>query len=130
MKPSLIWLYIINLVFLTIHEIDSAYQQEWLLFGIPGGISAFLLLHIPLIMLALTGLLFLAQNSRTGIYFSLGFSLCGIAAAVIHGIFIGSGHPEFTSTVSVGVILCCALTSLPLFSLSLRGIIRKTVVTV
>jgi hypothetical protein len=34
-------LYMINCGLLFAHEIDSAFWQEWVLFGIPGGIQVF-----------------------------------------------------------------------------------------
>lgn len=48
-------LYIMTLSLLIAHEIDSTYWHEWELFGIPGGIQFFVLLHIPLVMVALWG---------------------------------------------------------------------------
>ena len=46
MSPLLI-LYCINATLLLIHEIESSYEKEWEILALPGGITGFLLLHIP-----------------------------------------------------------------------------------
>jgi len=48
MMETLLWIYFVYLVFLIIHELDSAYWKEWDLFRLPGGITVFLALHFPL----------------------------------------------------------------------------------
>src|SRR5512146_2873166 len=42
-------LYASAFLLLIVHEIDSAYWHEWNLFGIPGGIQAFLLANVLLV---------------------------------------------------------------------------------
>ncbi|MFA9496698.1 MAG: DUF6713 family protein, partial [Candidatus Bathyarchaeota archaeon] len=56
MYKLLTLIYLINATLLIVHEIDSAYWEEWKLFGLPGGLQGFLLIHIPLIALILYGL--------------------------------------------------------------------------
>ena len=50
-----VWLYLLNCALLFSHEIDSAYWQEWDLFGLPGGIQLFLVLNLLLLVVALYG---------------------------------------------------------------------------
>jgi len=54
-QNTAISLYILNFALLFTHEIDSAFWQEWKLFGIPGGIQVFLVLNFLLLLVALWG---------------------------------------------------------------------------
>ena len=49
MLQALFWIYAINALFLILHEIESAYWKEWELFKLGGGITGFVVLHIPII---------------------------------------------------------------------------------
>jgi hypothetical protein len=97
--PLLKWhqvVYAVNLSLLITHEIDSAYWQEWNLFGVPGGIQLFLILNLILILLALYGYSSLLRNQWSGYVISVLVCLAGIFAFSIHLYFIILGHPEFT----------------------------------
>lgn len=96
----LFWVYLANAVFLIVHEIDSAYWKEWELFGLPGGPTGFLLLHLPLVSLVLLGLVHVAQGLYTGLILSMMLSIGGVFAFGIHRYFVVRGRDEFTTTVS------------------------------
>ena len=105
----LLWLYLVNAVLLIVHEIDSAYWQEWKLIKLPGGIGGFLLIHIPLVLLVLWGLLEVSRETMSGLVLSLVLALGGIFAFGIHTFFIRKGRQEFKTPVSIiilAVILC------------------------
>ena len=80
MGELLFWIYLINAVLLINHEIDSAYWKEWDLFGLPGGITGFLLIHFPLLFLILYGLVLVYQLTIAGLILSLALSLGGVFA--------------------------------------------------
>jgi hypothetical protein len=105
MQSFLIWIYILNSVFLIVHEIDSAYWQEWKLFKLPGGLAFFLILHIPLAFVVLYGLLLIYQSVLAGLIISLVLGLAGVFAFGIHTFFIRRGHPEFKVPVSQAVLI-------------------------
>jgi hypothetical protein len=105
MQSFLIWIYILNSVFLIVHEIDSAYWQEWKLFKLPGGLAFFLILHIPLAFVVLYGLLLIYQSVLAGLIISLVLGLAGVFAFGIHTFFIRRGHPEFKIPVSQAVLI-------------------------
>ncbi|MBI4732411.1 MAG: hypothetical protein HY781_09890 [Chloroflexi bacterium] len=111
MNGILFWLYLINLTLLILHEMDSAYWQEWKLFHIPGGIGGFLLIHLPLWVLALYGLVLLHDGMLAGLVLSLVLSFAGLFAFGIHTWFIHKGHPEFRLPVSRGVLWALLLIS-------------------
>jgi hypothetical protein len=69
----LFWTYLINAVILIIHEIDSAYWQEWKLINPDekNGINGFLILHIPMIFFVLIGLVLVHEQAFAGLIISL-----------------------------------------------------------
>jgi hypothetical protein len=94
-------LYLLNASVLITHEIDSAYQQEWILFGIPGGVQFFLFLNLMLVSVVLYGLWALAQGRAAGIALSWTLVAGGLFAVGIHGYFILSGDPSFRLPASL-----------------------------
>jgi len=108
---------------LAVHEIDSAFWHEWQLFGIPGGIQLFLVVNFALLVPFLFGLVRLARDPRAGAPYGIALSLAGIAAFVIHAVFLIQGHPEFrlpASLALLGLALCTSL-ALGLTALAQRG---------
>jgi len=100
MFEILFWLYLTGAVLLIVHELDSVYWKEWDLFGLPGGVTGFLLIHIPLLFLGLYGLVLVFQRTLAGLIFSLVISLAGLGGFGIHTFFIRKGRTEFTTPVS------------------------------
>jgi hypothetical protein len=105
MADVVFWLYSVNATLLIVHEIDSAYRQEWKLFRLPGGISFFLILHLPLVFLILYGLVQVQQESPSGQILSLILSLAGLFAFSIHTFFSYRGHPEFKTPISILILM-------------------------
>ena len=105
MFEILFWIYLINIIFLIVHEIDSAYWKEWELFGIPGGIGGFLLLHFPMLFIILYGLVLLSRFSLAGLVISLIVSAGGIFAFYIHTYFIKKGREEFKTPISLFILI-------------------------
>jgi hypothetical protein len=111
MHDLLFWLYISNPVLLIDHEIDSAYWREWELFKLPGGITGFLLLHIPLLFFILFGLVLVTKNLYSGLIFSLILCIGGIFAFVIHTYFLKKGRTEFNKPISKIILWLTLLVS-------------------
>ena len=112
MADTLFWIYLINATLLISHEIDSAYWKEWELFRLPGGITLFLLLHLPVVFLFLYGLILVFRQSPLGLAFSLALSLSGIFAFVIHMYFIRKGRDEFRLPISLFILAATFVVSL------------------
>lgn len=109
----LFWTYLINAVILINHEIDSAYWQEWKLIN-PNdkmGISGFLILHIPMILAILLGLVFVYDNKPSGLVFSLILSAGGLFAFFFHFYHLRKGKPEFNTAISKGLIISTFMVS-------------------
>ncbi len=112
MFEFLFWSYLINAILLINHEIDSAYWKEWDLFKLPGGISGFLVLHIPLLFFVLYGLVLVYQHLFSGLVFSLILSGAGIFAFTIHSYFLKKGRNEFKNMVSIFILVATLIVSL------------------
>jgi hypothetical protein len=112
MWTALLWIYMANAVLLIIHEIDSAYWKEWDLFNLKGGINVFLLLHIPLLLLVLVGLIQVFQMTMAGLIISITLCGGGIFALCIHTYFIRKGRPEFNTSVSLAILYAAGTVSL------------------
>ena len=65
MPDLLFWIYLTNLVFLIVDEMDSVYWKEWELFNLPGGLPGFLLIHFPMLFILLIGLVHLYLEQYT-----------------------------------------------------------------
>ncbi|MFW9853036.1 MAG: DUF6713 family protein [Candidatus Thorarchaeota archaeon] len=94
------WLYFANAILLICHEIESAYWKEWELFKMKGGITLFVIFHIPLLGLIFYGMIEFYLASIIGAIFSFVLSLGGIFAFSIHTYFIKKGNEEFTLPIS------------------------------
>jgi hypothetical protein len=112
MQDILLWIYIINATLLINHEIDSAYWHEWELFKLPGGVAGFLLMHFPLLLLVLYGLVLVAQGTLAGLTISLILSLSGLFAFSIHTYFIRRGRDEFNTPMSLFILRATLVVSL------------------
>jgi hypothetical protein len=112
MPDTLFWIYLVNSVLLINHEIDSAYWNEWDLFKLPGGINGFLILHFPLIVFILYGLILVFQHTFAGLIFSLILSFAGIFAFTIHMFFITKGRSEFKTPISLFILIATLLVSI------------------
>ena len=112
MAEMLFWVYLVNAVLLINHEIDSAYWKEWDLFGTPGGITGFLLIHFPALFLFLYGLVLVYQGATAGLIVSLILSLSGLFAFTIHTYFIRRGREEFATPISRIILIATLFVSL------------------
>ncbi|MFH1253442.1 MAG: DUF6713 family protein [Candidatus Uhrbacteria bacterium] len=79
--------YIINITLLLLHEIESAFQKEWELLKLPGKITGFLFLHVPIILLLLYGLVKTMDGSLLGLIFGILAGVGGLMPFIIHKIF-------------------------------------------
>lgn len=107
-----VWLYLLNCALLFSHEIDSAYWQEWYLFGLPGGIQLFLVLNLLLLVVALYGFRQVVLGGPGRRFFPLLLAGAGLFAFGIHTAFLLAGHPEFKLPVSLVLLALILLVSL------------------
>ena len=112
MVDFLLWMYLFNSVLLINHEIDSAYWKEWELFKLPGGITGFLLIHFPLLLFVLYGLILVSRQTFPGMIFSLILCFGGIFAFSIHTYFLKRGRSEFDKPISKFILAAALIVSI------------------
>ncbi len=105
MWETLLFVYMVNTMLLIIHEMDAAYWKEWKLFNLGGGIDCFLVIHFPLMLIVLYGLVLVSRHEHGGLLYSLLVCAAGIFAFGVHYHFNGQGKPGFTSVVSRVVLI-------------------------
>ena len=107
----LLWIYIVNATLLVNHEIDAVYWKEWDLFKIKGGITGFILLHIPLVFIILFGLVMVLRDSIWGPVMSLVMGGVGVFTFSIHAYYLKKGRPEFKAPLSFGILVSILVVS-------------------
>jgi hypothetical protein len=111
-------LYILNATLLLLHEIESAYEKEWELLKLPGKITGFLLLHIPIILLIFYGLLEIEKNTSVGLLFGIILGIGGIIPFLVHKMLVKRmGH--FNLMISNTIIYLNVLSGLSLLFFSI-----------
>lgn len=110
----LFWIYLTNAVILIVHEIDSAYWQEWKLIkpDEKNGINGFLILHIPMVFAVLLGLVLVYEHKLSGMIISLILAASGIYAFFFHLYFLRKGRPEFNTLLSKALLISTLVISI------------------
>lgn len=102
-------LYIANATLLLLHELESAYEKEWEILKLPGKITGFLLLHIPIIVLLFYGLIEIEKESAAGLIIGIITGIGGIIPFVVHKIIVKTAN-NFNLLIS-NVIICLNIIS-------------------
>lgn len=113
--------YILNATILLLHEIESAYEQEWELFRLPGKITGFAIFHIPIILLLFYGLLEIERQTTIGFIMCLIAGIWGLMPFIVHKIVLKRGE-KFNRLASNVLIYSNFITGVALIILSLRFI--------
>jgi hypothetical protein len=96
---ALEFIYMLNITLLLLHEIESAYVKEWEILHLPGKITGFLLLHIPVIFLFLWGAIELGKDSTAGQVIALIAGVAGMLPYVVHKMLVKrKGYFESTAS--------------------------------
>lgn len=80
--------YILNATLLLLHEIESAYEREWEILRLPGKITGFLLMHIPIVLVMFYGLIEIDKLSAPGMILGAILGLGGICPLLVHKILV------------------------------------------
>ena len=81
-------IYILNATLLLLHEIESAYEKEWEILKLPGEITGFLLLHIPMILVLFYGLIEISTRSAIGLVIGVVSGIGGLIPFFVHNVFV------------------------------------------
>ena len=80
--------YILNATLLLLHEIESAYEKEWEILKLPGKITGFIIVHIPIIFILFYGLSEIDKQTSLGLSIGIIAGIGGIIPFVVHKIVI------------------------------------------
>lgn len=110
-------LYIVNATLLLLHEIESAYEKEWEILKLPGKITGFLLLHIPIIILIFFGLIEIVKTSTVGLIIGIIMGISGVMPFIVHKIIVRKKN-HFNLLISDAIIYLNVLSGVSLSFLS------------
>ena len=104
-------IYILNASLLLMHEIESAYVKEWEILRLPGGITGFLLLHIPIVSVLFWGAAIIEKQTTTVAIIALIAGAGGLIPIIIHKIIV-KRKGYFESLISNIIIISNAITGI------------------
>jgi hypothetical protein len=105
-------LYLANATILLVHQMDAAYWHEWNLFGMPGGLSLYLVLNIPIALLVLIGYGAITARRPPAVLLSWLLVGSGLFAAGFHMFHLRRGNAAFRAPVSLILLMDTLLLSL------------------
>lgn len=114
-------IYIVNTSLLLLHEIESAYEKEWEILNLPGNISGFLMLHIPILLILLFGLIEIEKQSMFGFIIGLIIGIAGLIPFIIHKIIV-KRKENFNKPISNIIIYSNVMTGVGTIILCVRFI--------
>lgn len=115
-------IYILNMTLLILHEIESGYEREWEILHLPGKLTGFLLLHVPILFLLFYGLLEIDKGSAGGLIMGIIAGVGGLIPFLVHRVFVyRKGH--FNSVISSIIMYSNIAAGIILAAYSLRMLI-------
>ncbi len=107
-------IFIVNATLLLLHEIESAYEKEWEILKLPGGITGFLLLHVPLVLVLFYGAVQIDTYSGAGLIIGIISGIGGMIPFLVHKIIV-KRKEHFNTLVSnciiyLNIVTGCGLT--------------------
>ena len=113
-------LYVLNATLLLLHEIESAYEKEWEILKLPGKITGFLLLHIPIIIIIFYGLIEIEKETIPGLILGVILGIGGMIPFAVHKL-IFKRPGQFSLPISNGIIYLSIFSGVGLLFLSIRA---------
>ena len=110
--------FVLNATLLLLHEIESSYEREWEILKLPGRITGFLILHIPLILILFYGALEIEKQSQTGFILGIIFGVGGLIPFIVHKV-LKKVEGRFNLVISNVLIYLNIVTGLILLILSI-----------
>ncbi len=109
--------YIINATLLILREIEAAYEKEWEILNLPGKITGFIIMHIPILLVLFYGLVEIERQTMLGFIIGLITGIGGLLPFVVHKIIV-KREGQFNKLISniliylnivtgIGTIILC-----------------------
>ena len=108
--------YILNATLLLLHEIESAYEKEWEILKLPGRITGFLIMHMPIILLFFYGVIEIEKGSMTGLIIGVITGISGLLPFIVHKVIVKRAD-HFNLFISDFIIYFNILTGIALLLL-------------
>ncbi|EJO5346459.1 hypothetical protein NRP93_000509 [Clostridium botulinum] len=118
--------YLINATLLLLHEIESGYEKEWEILKLPGKITGFLIMHIPIIILLFYGLLEIDKQTYCGLIIGIIIGFSGFIPFIIHKIIINR-KKHFNLIISNTIIYLNIITGAVTIILSVCSLIQQNI---
>ena len=117
----LVFFYILNVTLLLLHEIESSYEEEWEILKLPGKITGFLILHIPILFGFFYGLFCIIEYPQTKAILTIIMGIAGFIPFLVHKVIINRKE-HFNKPISNILIFGNVLTGVVLIII---GIMEK-----
>jgi hypothetical protein len=98
--------YILNVSFLILHEIESGYEKEREILKLPGKITGFLLLHIPILFMIFYGFYCIVTFPQTRGLVSIIVGITGFIPFLVHKVFVNK--KEYFNKIISNIIMGAA----------------------
>ncbi len=82
------FLYIVNATILILHEIESGYEKEWEILKLPGKLTGFILLHVPVLLILFYGLYSIVQYPQARTIIAVITGCAGFIPFLVHKVFV------------------------------------------
>lgn len=105
--------YILNSTLLLLHEIESAYEKEWEILKLPGKITGFILMHVPIILILFYGVVEIDKLSIIGLIIGIITGIGGVIPFIVHKVIVKKTE-HFNLLISNMVIYFNILTGIAL----------------
>lgn len=117
-------IYILNATLLILHEIESAYEKEWEILKLPGKVTGFLILHIPIIFIFFLGLYLLIIYPQTRGVIATLFGIAGLIPFFVHKVIVNKKE-HFNKIISNILIYGNILIGMILLIIGITDIVNK-----
>lgn len=104
-------LYAINLALLLTHQVDAAYQREWEMMRVPGGIEFFLIFNLAVSLPLILAYRSVVQNTKRARAAELILGGIGLLTVGIHVVFFALERNEFKQIESLLILIWIFITS-------------------
>lgn len=111
-------IFVLNATLLLLHEIESAFEREWEILNLPGRITGFLIMHIPIIFLLFYGAIEIDKQTRIGSILGIITGIGGVIPFVVHKI-LKKVKDSFNRAISEVLIYANILTGIILVIFSI-----------
>ena len=111
--------YIVNATLLLLHEIESSYEKEWEILKLPGRITGFLLMHVPILFFLFYGVIEIEKSSTGGLVIGLITGFSGLIPFIVHKLMV-KREEHFNLIISNFIIYFNIITGIVLLILTAR----------